>query len=202
MVNSNIAGVILAGGANKRFSGKTKANAIIGGEKIITRILRTIDQLFDEVIIVTNTQDEFTAFSEYRITSDHFAGVGPLAGIHAAMKVSIKDAVFVFAADMPFLDKKLIDYQIAQYLKTRTQILVPLLRERPEPLHAIYEISLMEILEKYLTENTEFAVNDFVKKVNFKYLRLEESEETRKAFMNINTPLDTYMAAKLLCSKS
>ena len=161
MVHSNIAGVILAGGTNKRFSGKTKANAIIGGEKIITRILKTIDRLFDEKIIVTNTRDEFTACSEHRITSDHFAGVGPLAGIHAAMKVSTKDAVFVFAADMSFLDKNLIDYQIAQYLKIRVQILVPLLREHPEPLHAIYEISLMKIIEKYLTGNTEFAVNDF-----------------------------------------
>ena len=36
-----ISGVILAGGANKRFGGITKATIIIEGEKIISRIIST-----------------------------------------------------------------------------------------------------------------------------------------------------------------
>jgi molybdopterin-guanine dinucleotide biosynthesis protein A len=50
----NISGVILAGGSNKRFTGMTKANIVIGGKTIISRIMEIIRDIFDEIIIVTN----------------------------------------------------------------------------------------------------------------------------------------------------
>ena len=39
---------------------------------------------------------------------DEILGAGPLGGIHAAMKASSNDSIFVFAGDMPFLDKDII----------------------------------------------------------------------------------------------
>jgi molybdopterin-guanine dinucleotide biosynthesis protein A len=53
-MGNRISGVILAGGSNKRFGGITKANVVIDGETIISRIISTISDLFDEIIIVTN----------------------------------------------------------------------------------------------------------------------------------------------------
>jgi molybdopterin-guanine dinucleotide biosynthesis protein A len=84
MVHS-ISGIILAGGANRRFNGMTKSNIIIDGKTIISRITDTIRDIFDEIIIVTNTPEEFKEYNKYKIVSDQFLKVGPIGGIHAAL---------------------------------------------------------------------------------------------------------------------
>ena len=77
-MGTRISGAILAGGSNKRFGGITKANVVIGGISIISRILSTISDLFDEVIIVTNKPEEFGEFIQYKIVNDQFLKAGPL----------------------------------------------------------------------------------------------------------------------------
>ena len=84
----NISGVILAGGASKRFDGIIKAKIVIDGKTIISRIIETIGEIFDNIIIVTNTPDEFKEFKSCKIIRDHFLNKGPLGGIHSAMKES------------------------------------------------------------------------------------------------------------------
>ena len=104
----NISGVILAGGENKRFDGIIKSNIIIRGSSIISRIIDTISDIFEEIIIVTNTPEKFHPFNNCKIVADQFLKAGPLGGIHSAIKASSKESVFIFAGDMPFLDKKII----------------------------------------------------------------------------------------------
>jgi molybdopterin-guanine dinucleotide biosynthesis protein A len=53
-------------------------------------------------------------------------------------------------------------------------------------------------LEEYLISNHDYAVRKFLKKVKVRYLHLEESEKTRSAFLNINSPYDVSVAEKLL----
>ena len=108
----NISGVILAGGENRRFNGLPKSKIVIDGKTIIARILDTINEIFDEIIIVTNSPEEYKEYSNCKIVSDHFLKAGPLGGIHAALKGTSNEAIFVFAGDMPLLDKKLIISQI------------------------------------------------------------------------------------------
>jgi molybdopterin-guanine dinucleotide biosynthesis protein A len=78
----NISGVILAGGASKRFNDIIKTKIVIDGKTIISRIIETIDDIFDEIIIVTNTPDEFKEYANCRIIGDQFLNKGPLGGIH------------------------------------------------------------------------------------------------------------------------
>jgi molybdopterin-guanine dinucleotide biosynthesis protein A len=116
-MKNRISGVILAGGTNKRFGGITKANVVIGGKTIISRMISTISDLFDEIIIVTNNPIEFKDLTQYKIVQDLFLKAGPLGGIHAALNASSEDAIFVFAGDMPFLDKEIISDQINEFNK-------------------------------------------------------------------------------------
>ena len=46
--------------------GKIKSKIVIGGKTIISRITDTIGDLFSEIIIVTNTPEEFKEFSNYK----------------------------------------------------------------------------------------------------------------------------------------
>jgi molybdenum cofactor guanylyltransferase len=197
MINS-ISGIILAGGANKRFSGTTKSNIVINGKTIISRMIDTIRDIFDEIIIVTNTPEEFKEYTDFKLISDQFLKAGPLGGIHAALKASSKEALFVFAGDMPLLDKKFIIRQIDFYNSHKCDILVPRINQYIEPLHAIYNISLIGTLEEYLTGDHDYAVKEFFKRVNVSYLQFEGSKETLNAFTNINSPSDIYIVEKIL----
>ncbi len=176
----------------------TKANIVIEGKTIISRIIGTINDIFDEIIIVTNSPEEFREFNNCRIINDQFLKTGPLGGIHAALKASSKGALFVFGGDMPLLDKKCIIREIEYYNNNKCDILVPRINQFIEPLHAIYNISLIRTLEEYLTVENDYAVREFFKRVNVKYMQFEALEENINAFTNINSPSDISFVIKVL----
>lgn len=189
MVN-RISGVILAGGSNKRFGGINKANVVIDGKTIISRIISTISDLFVEIIIVTNKPEEFQEYIKYKIVKDQFLKAGPLGGIHAALKTSSEDAIFVFAGDMPFLNKEIISDQINEFNKKEHDVFIPKVDKFIEPLHAIYRKSALNHLERFLLEGKSRAVRDFLSEVNVGYLQMTKNEKTDIAFVNINSPSD------------
>ncbi|HUX58814.1 MAG TPA: molybdenum cofactor guanylyltransferase [Bacteroidales bacterium] len=194
----NISGVVLAGGANKRFNGITKANIVFNGRTIISRILDTIGNVFDEIIIVSNTPEEFKEYSGLKIVGDTFLKAGPLGGIHAGLKSSSKEAIFIFAGDMPLIDERLIVRQIEFYNNNECSILIPVINQYIEPLHSIYNKSIIRTLEEYLSGDHDYAVREFIKIVNFRYMQLEDSTENKYAFTNINSPLDISFVEKIL----
>jgi len=186
--SENITGVILAGGENKRFGGIVKSNIMVGDSSILSRMIQTISEIFDEIIIVTNTPDEFQSFRQYKMVSDQFLKVGPLGGIHTAIKNASKESVFVFAGDMPFIDKDLIKSQIEYFNLNLAEVVIPRINDKDEPLHAIYGCSVFEKLDNYLSSNNKYAIRDFLEIINVNYMKLPDTENTRKAFTNINTP--------------
>jgi molybdopterin-guanine dinucleotide biosynthesis protein A len=184
----SISGVILAGGAGSRFGVENKTNIVMNGEKIIDRIINTLTLIFDEIIIVTNSPGEIMQPSGIIIGSDHFLNVGPLGGIHAAMKASSKEAVFIFAGDMPYLNKELIMKQIDFFYSDYAEVVLPMIKNYIEPLHGIYRNVLLVRLEEHLSSGKEYAVRNFLKNVDVRYLKLKGSREVLKSFTNINTP--------------
>ena len=193
-----ISGVILAGGANRRFNGRIKSNIVVDGKSIIERMIDVLKDIFHEIIIVTNTPEEFKKYSDFKIIGDQFLKVGPLGGIHAACRSSSNEALFVLAGDMPLIDKRFIVRQIDYYSSVKCDILIPQINQYIEPLHAIYNISIVKTIEEYLSKNHDYAVRKFINLVNAKYLHFEDSEETRNAFININSPSDILKVNKIL----
>lgn len=190
----NISGVILAGGENKRFDGIIKSNIIIRGSSIISRIIDTISDIFEEIIIVTNSPEKFHPFNNCKIVADQFLKAGPLGGIHSAIKASSKESVFIFAGDMPFLDKKIIINQIEYFSLCTSRAVIPRVNGKDEPLHAIYSNSIYDFLDKYLTTTKEYAIKAFLRNIDVNYMQLQESEQTKRAFTNINTASDAEKA--------
>jgi molybdopterin-guanine dinucleotide biosynthesis protein A len=189
MVN-NVSGVILAGGANKRFNGIIKAKIVMSGKTIISRIIETLNDIFDEIIVVTNTPDEFKEFSNYKIIGDKFLNKGPLGGIHSALKETKKEAIFVFAADMPLLDRDVIIRQLNYYKKNKCDILIPQIGQKTEPLHGIYKKTITELLENYLEGGSNNSIMEILKKTDTDYMQMDQTEKNRRAFININSAWD------------
>jgi|WetSurMetagenome_2_1015567.scaffolds.fasta_scaffold00593_3 molybdenum cofactor guanylyltransferase len=195
-MTENISGVILAGGAGKRFNGTIKSKIIIDGKSIISRIIEVFEQVFSEIIIVTNTPDEFAEYIKYTIVRDLITDRGPLGGIHAAMSVASNEAIFVVAADMPFLSTSLINRQVEYFNEINCDILIPKIGELIEPLHGIYRKSIAGAIETYLIKENNFAVRDFLHRSKVMYLQLDESEKNLIPFLNINSPDDVLKAGK------
>jgi molybdopterin-guanine dinucleotide biosynthesis protein A len=180
---------ILAGGSATRFGGRFKPAIEIDGRRVIDRILDVVLPLFSEIIIVTNRQNLFDQNSNIIITSDIFASKGPLSGLHAALKISHCDALFVVAGDMPFLDKRVIENLCNEFNTLRPQALVPRHTGLIEPLHSVYSIEITSLLEKVLNESDNTSVKDFLNQIDTRYLEVELSV-AEKAFININSGED------------
>ncbi|HAF28917.1 MAG TPA: hypothetical protein DCG75_07700 [Bacteroidales bacterium] len=187
---NNVSAVILAGGANKRFNGKTKANIQISGVRIIARTIKVLHELFDDIIIVTNTPEDFKGYQHFTLVPDEIKHVGPLGGIHAALKVAKHDAIFVFASDMPCISSKLVKKHIEFYTKRSCDAAIPRINDFKEPLHAIYHKRIFNKLDTFLKGADKYSIENFIKDLNVRYHNLEDLEEYRKAFININTPED------------
>ncbi len=186
---NNISGVILAGGTNSRFGGKIKTKQVVEGSRIIDRILKVLSGIFDEIILVTNTPEEFDDFQGI-ITSDSFQNMGPLGGIHAAMLKSTKEALFVVAGDMPFLNRALILSEIESFERSGADMIIPVVKNNIEPLHGIYRNDLVEKLGEWLASDNNPEVRKFIETANAAFFPVIRSESSDKAFTNINSPGD------------
>ncbi len=186
----NISGVVLAGGENRRFRGETKANLIVDGQSIIGNTLAILTGIFDDVIIVTNRSSDFAGYSNYRQIPDIYKRVGPLGGIHAALNWTNADAIFVVASDMPWLSEDLIRLMTDHYLQSDCEVLIPRKDDYDEPLHAIYNKSVYERLDKFLTDTDKYAIKDFLSLTKIEYLTLNSKNIADRAFTNINSPED------------
>jgi molybdopterin-guanine dinucleotide biosynthesis protein A len=102
------AGVLLAGGAARRFGGLPKGLVRIGGERIADRVVSALRSVVDDVMIVANDPGAGAWFPGERIVADDTPGLGPLAGIASALEAADGAAILVVAWDMPFVTAPLL----------------------------------------------------------------------------------------------
>jgi len=185
-LTSGVTAVILAGGNSTRMK-SNKALLPYSGELFIERIYRQLSALFPEVILVTNTP-EFYRFLPCRMVPDEFPGMGSLAGIHAGLKQSRTDRIFVVACDMPYLNSGLIRQMVAK--AQGSDVVIPESDGGFEPLHAVYAKSCLPAMEEALKNGTRKIVNCF----DWSKVSVMSKEEIAAldpdfhSFRNINTP--------------
>lgn len=188
---ADVTGIILAGGKSSRM-GKNKALLDIGGERIIDKAVSLFKSLFKEVILVTNTPEEYAGL-DVKVVPDIFPGKGSLGGIYTGLAYASCDYSFIVSCDMPFLKRELIEFLIE--LKGDFDVVVPRLRTGHEPLHAVYSKECLKPIE-ILIKKDDLRIIGFYPKVRVKEVSEDEiapfiSEPS--PFININTPED-YMA--------
>ena len=187
----NIAAVILAGGKNSRMSGMNKAFIQINGVPIIQRTITLLNEIFEEIIIVTNFAENFRQYGDKVLfVKDLISNAGPLAGIHSALTHTTKDAVFVVACDMPFLCQHVISVQVEYSNLLHEGCLVPRIGSSIEPLHAIYFKNVKDTVGEYLVNGNDKSIRNFFTTVNVNYWDLPDNPGNRKILSNVNTPDD------------
>lgn len=188
---AHIAAAILAGGKNSRMKGRNKAFLRINGCILVERTIKLLKEIFEEIIIVTNSPQDFASYgNDVVIIEDIIKDRGPLCGIHSALCRTSKEAVFFTACDMPFLHNAIIRDEIDCFRKADCDCMVPKIGALVEPVCAIYKKDLSEEIEFFLRKSNKLAIRDFLKTVNTHYLDLEDNIFHRNAFRNVNTPED------------
>lgn len=183
-------GVILSGGLAKRFDGREKALLRIGKERLLDRIYRIYKELFDDMILVTNTPLQFTEW-DLNIVTDLFDIRSSLTGIHAGLFYASHPYVFFSACDAPFLKKEVVE-TVLDGIDDRIDIVMPETSAGREPLCAAYSRRCLNIAEQHLGQQKLKIQLAFrkcrIKTISEKKLRQKDPELI--SFFNINTPQD------------
>lgn len=182
-----IACVITAGGKARRLGGKIKAFIPIDGERIIDKNLNILKVLFKSISIISNHPEQFFEYSNYKIYSDIYKEIGPLAGLHTALKNVNSSGIFLISSDLPYLSSDIINKLLTEFKKTNPEAIIPKIDNFIEPLYGIYSSSIINKLENFIDEGNSYAIKNFLKTIDTQYLVMENKEENRKAFYNINT---------------
>ena len=181
-------GVILAGGENKRMP-VLKAFIEVEGEKIIERNLKIMKQLFKETFIVTN-QPELYIYLKTPLLGDVYDIRGPMTGIFTSLLNSSNKWVFVSACDMPFINGELIKYMASK--RDNYDAVVPMQKNKIEPLFAFYSKQLMPSMEKAIFSN-KTGSKDFLRDKRVKYIfnrEIKGIDAKAMSFINLNTLKD------------
>ena len=188
----HIAAIILSGGKSSRM-GEDKALLNLGRQKMIEHVLNEMKDVFMDILIIGNP--ELYDFPGVPVKPDIIPGRGPLSGIHAGLIHTGKDYVFVTACDMPFVNKKLIQYMINN-LDNNCDVLIPKVGQFMEPLFALYGRRCITPIEENLHAG-RYKVLDFLPKVRVNYIYPEEINafiKPEKVFFNVNTPQELEQA--------
>ena len=182
-----ISAVILAGGASSRM-GLNKALLKVGDTALIECVYHVLAAIFHEVLIVTNTADEYD-FIPCRNVADVYTGAGSIAGLHAGLAASCNERVFVTACDMPHLNSDLI--RLLCSYAPKADAVVPVNNEGlREPLHAVYATSVLADIQQAIEHNDKSILN-LLDRIRTTLVAKEvfcSIPDAEKSFCNLNTP--------------
>jgi len=185
-----VTGVILAGGRSSRM-GSNKALLRYRGGRFIEAIYRQLSGLLDDVLLVTNTPEQYR-FLNCRIVADIHPGLGALAGLQAGLQYADTDHIFAVACDMPYLNDTLVRALLAR--RQQADVVIPESDQGLEPLHAVYGKACLPHMEDALLAGRRRLISFLpqVRVQRFDRARVAAIDPGYASFRNINTPGDYF----------
>ncbi len=186
-------GAVLAGGQSRRF-GRDKIAVEVEGVPMVLRAVRALEALCDDVVLVSSRD---VPDSWGTVIPDDRPGLGPLAGIEAALRHGAERnaaAVFILAADLPHVGPEIVA-AVTAGLTPASDSAPPLAAAASrhgqpdfEPLCAAYDIQCAEVVTRLL-DGGERAARALVEAVDGRKIVLTP-EEARAVSANVNVPAD------------
>lgn len=189
---TDVLGVVLAGGENRRYGGRPKALAEVGGERIAVRAIRALGAAVDRVVIVANDVPTYRRLGQ-PVRSDIRPGLGALGGIYTAVRWAEDEGcegALVVACDMPFLSSGLLRRLVSGAKASEAVLPESDSRRRMEPLCAFYGIGCRPAIEAAI-DRGDRAVISFFDDVSLRLMPRTEVDsfgDPSVLFLNVNTP--------------
>jgi len=186
---------IMAGGKSSRM-GIDKSFAPFLGAPLIRQVLAGTAGLCSSTLIVTNDPLAYAQF-EIATASDSYEGVGPLAGLHAALLAATSDYILAVACDMPWLNRALLVHLLS--LRDQGDAVVPRWNNHFEPLHAVYSQRCLAPIEDSILAGRLKTVSfyDQVAVVSVGEDEVARFDPRGRSFSNVNTPDDLLDAERV-----
>jgi len=184
------AGIILAGGLNRRLEGQNKALLPVGDQPILDLLVTLLRQFFNQIILVTNQPLAYVAY-DVTIVTDLLPIRSSLTGIQAGLFHAQAPYAFLCACDMPFIKKELIEI-LMKAIEPRWDVIVPVTREGYQPLCAVYSKRCLKPIEDQLSRG-DLKISNFFSRVKVKEIPeadLRAADPELISFFNINTQED------------
>ncbi len=170
--------------------GENKAFLSVGGEMILDGLHRTFQEIFTDVVLVTNSPQDYLVWN-LAIVTDLFSVRSALTGIHAGLLHIPTPHAFVAACDMPYLRKELVEMLVSR-VAPRWDVVIPVTEAGYQPLCAVYSKRCLHPIERQLKQGNA-KIADFFSQVKVREVpedRLRRADRELVSFVNINTPED------------
>ena len=177
---------VLAGGKSSRM-GADKAFVELNGQTLLERSLELAGAVGTGVWIL-GAGEKFAAYG--LVVEDEFPDHGPLGGIHAALRSSDQDLNLILAVDMPFVDRRFLDYLAKCARSGGAVVTAPRSGAQWQPLCAIYRREFSNIAEQALRADKN-KIDPLFSQVAVRVIEERELKENGFApemFRNLNTP--------------
>lgn len=194
-----VRGAVLAGGAASRFGGKPKGLELVGGERILDRVVRSVQAATATLpVIIANADDAPKWLGGLKVVKDLVPDCGTLSGLHTA--VAHDDGpVVVVAWDMPFVPPELLEALIRGAEGFDAFVPESTGPQGVEPLCAVYGPDCAQVIRTFLV-NEDYRATGFLDSVNTGKMPLSEVEkfgDPETLFFNVNTPSELKRAEEL-----
>lgn len=197
-----LSGVVLAGGQATRLS-LDKPNVVVGGRSLLQWVTDALEPVASELIVGLSpgqARPNVSSALPIRFVEDDDPGLGPAAGLVAALRVVGGEAALVLGCDTPFVSSDLLR-DIAGRWPGRGAV-VPITEEGPNPLHAVYGVDTLPAIERALAEGT-YRMQRLLDRLEVRYVSEEEVrriDPELRSFLNVNTPEALRRAERLAAS--
>jgi molybdopterin-guanine dinucleotide biosynthesis protein A len=193
--------VVIQAGGNSRRMGSNKALLPLRGRPLIEWVLKRVQRLSDELLIITNQPEELL-FLGVRLFTDLMPGAGVLGGLYTALSCAQYELVAVVACDMPFVNVKILEAQRALLISNETlDVVMPQTAGGLEPLHAVYRRrTCLPAVQTALLSGQRRMIS-WLPFVNVRLFQPSDwlpYDPNGEAFFNLNTPEDFERAMQLL----
>jgi molybdenum cofactor guanylyltransferase len=199
-----VVGVVLAGGSSTRM-GQDKVLMTIAGKPMLVRAIERLASQVDRLVLSANGDPARFSALGVPVVSDAIGdGLGPLAGLHAAMlwaKSNAQAAQFVASvpADSPFFPKNLVSRLSEEHRPENIALAAS--SGGTHSVFGLWPVSLLDDLEEFLTSGASpkvlsYAGSHAPRFVHFDDVTLPNGEAI-DPFLNVNTPEDAARAEEI-----
>ncbi len=192
-MDNKLGAIIIAGGKSSRM-GSDKGMKLLNGKPLIGYALAAVLPICSDVIISTNNS-EYEQFG-FPLVADIHKEIGPLGGLHAALKASKHQYNLVVSCDAPFVSTEILKkmttsgFESCAYLDAQDGI---------HPLIGYYSKEILMNIE-FQVAKENYKMMDFLEAINCQLYR--PSKALQKQYpnfaFNVNTPESFAEAEKIL----
>lgn len=188
MPATSFGAVILAGGASTRM-GRDKAWLAVDGQPLLQRQVEVVRETGAEAVWISGRSGVDYAAMGVPVLLDATPGLGPLAGVHEALRVVPQDLLLVLAVDLPRMTSGLLRW-LRDQSRARCGV-VPVVGGNWEPLAAFYPRGMERLISGELAAG-RLAMRGMIRKaLDLGWVRLVEVRgEDAGCFANWNAPDD------------